>query len=472
MSASPKSPKRRASALADKFLKWQGGKKGSQPRRHLSSADGHARRSRMARALRDHPQLVEQLRKDIKKEMQTGGGSSASAVSRMRNVEQMQRMMGAMAARSYLVRAMFKQKARAFYHWLCDGVDHGHVAQLRQAVEEHREKAVHHEKTVKEVVEASADFEEEVIILRSRLAYYESASAASRAVPLQPILQRLHQQRMGIAFARWWRRIFAKEHRRKQELRAERHFRAGLIRRSWRGIVDLWRRRAGLRRLLPSIQGSYWQRERRRCFKSWQDKALGTASLIATREAHKRLEGFLRSMAASLIFSALRRNHQLCKMSVLSKWWQGASKERQYEVILSRAARRMRRQIFRAFFNAWGRAAEFQKQRRARLRGVIQRTRKRLLGLGMGQWSRAAALVAAEEAERELLRMRMLRLLRRLANNQLLPAWAMWRDLVDFGRKSEIILRRAALRLSSRCLVKTLGTWREACASRRYQTQQ
>ena len=35
----------------------------------------------------------------------------------------MRRMMGAAATRSFLHRALFKRVAKAFYHWLCGGVD-------------------------------------------------------------------------------------------------------------------------------------------------------------------------------------------------------------------------------------------------------------------------------------------------------------------------------------------------------------
>eukprot|EP00946_MAST-07B_sp_MAST-7B-sp1_P000363 g363.t1 len=70
--------------ITDKFLKFdggasKGGRKKGGPRRHLSSADGHARRTRMARARKANPKLVDQLVKDIKYELSVG--SSASGVA-------------------------------------------------------------------------------------------------------------------------------------------------------------------------------------------------------------------------------------------------------------------------------------------------------------------------------------------------------------------------------------------------------
>ena len=133
-----KNPKRRPSTQGGvannvnvaKFLKWNPSGDSKDPRRHMGSSEAHARRQRIARLRQKHPAMVDQLMKDLKKEI---GGRQGQTV------EQMRRMMGAAATRSFLHRALFKRVAKAFYHWLCGGVDASLMGRLKTALNEEKE---------------------------------------------------------------------------------------------------------------------------------------------------------------------------------------------------------------------------------------------------------------------------------------------------------------------------------------------
>ena len=149
--ASTNSPKQRrpstqGSAVANnvnvsKFLKWNPSGDSKDPRRHMGSSEAHARRQRIARVRQKQPALVDQLMKDLKKEI---GGRQGQTVEQMRRI-----MMGAAATRSFLHRALFKRVAKAFYHWLCGGVDASLMGRLKTALKEEKEFTLELEKHIK-----------------------------------------------------------------------------------------------------------------------------------------------------------------------------------------------------------------------------------------------------------------------------------------------------------------------------------
>ena len=77
-------------AARDKYLKWNPGETG-EAKRNVSSADGHARKARIARAKKDNPKLVAQLKKDLKYELESG---SLSLLSKLRSAETASRCLG------------------------------------------------------------------------------------------------------------------------------------------------------------------------------------------------------------------------------------------------------------------------------------------------------------------------------------------------------------------------------------------
>ena len=84
--ASTNSPKRRRPSTqggavnnvnVSKFLKWNPSGDSKDPRRHMGSSEAHARRQRIARVRQKQPALVDQLMKDLKKEI---GGRQGQTV--------------------------------------------------------------------------------------------------------------------------------------------------------------------------------------------------------------------------------------------------------------------------------------------------------------------------------------------------------------------------------------------------------
>ena len=149
-------------AARDKYLKWNPGETG-EAKRNVSSADGHARKARIARAKKDNPKLVAQLKKDLKYELESG---SLSLLSKLRSAETASRCLGAMVLRNFIMRALFRQMARAFYTLLCMGVDHQHVAQLTTEIQVRDQK--------------EEDNTEELNYLRNRVKAFELIALEKR----------------------------------------------------------------------------------------------------------------------------------------------------------------------------------------------------------------------------------------------------------------------------------------------------
>ena len=183
-------------AARDKYLKWSKGDDKSNPKRHTGSAAGHQRKARIARAKKQDPKLIEQLKKDLKYEMEN---SSLSLLQKLRSAETASKCLGAMILRNFIVRALFRQTARAFYKLLTKGVDHSTVAQLKQTV------------TIQK--ETRNDGLEELDELRMKVEDFELAALKQRTTSLAPIIARYCRQLKKLGLKLWSEQIFAEKRR-------------------------------------------------------------------------------------------------------------------------------------------------------------------------------------------------------------------------------------------------------------------
>jgi hypothetical protein len=452
----------------DKFLKFDGGGSGGgsgggttkkAPRRHLSSADGHARRTRMARARKANPKLVDQLVKDIRYELSVG--ASASGVARMRNMEQMRRMMGAMATRSFLQRAIFKRTARAFFHWLCDGVDHAHVAHLKNEIEVHKEIVEEHVTTVQRIEEAQADNNNEVTELREELKKYRTILAGGRGQVLIPILNKTRVRVLKKHLQRWHRRIFAEAHAKAQLARAASYFSNRQLRLAWDSFSAYHRGRIRLKRVLLRLGKGQIRRMQMCGLMAWHSVTVGPGSAKAAREETKRLRNQLQRVSMMYLIASLRRNHLLAQGKALAHWRSEMVIEKWHGIILSRATQKLRRKLLAQLVGRWQDAVAMEKKKQALLASVLRKTQQRLLRgrFGIGGWRQWQAYTIERDAEDEIMRIRIERVFGRLCNGKMASAWESWRLQLEASKREELVLRRAAARLQLRTARAALASW-------------
>ena len=94
----------------DRFFRWRPGEGNGDVRRNLSSADAHTRRVRIARAKGMDKSFVEQLTKDLKKEIM--------GPRRVHYMENCKRSMGAAVLRNQFVRFLHGKLSKAFFKWV------------------------------------------------------------------------------------------------------------------------------------------------------------------------------------------------------------------------------------------------------------------------------------------------------------------------------------------------------------------
>ena len=454
--------------ITDKFLKFDGGAGGKKkaPRRHLSSADGHARRARMARARKTHPKLVDQLMKDIRYELSVG--SSASNVSRMRNMEQMRRMMGAMATRSFLQRAMFKRTARAFFHWLCDGVDHAHVAHLRKEIEVHKEIVEVHRTTNIEIEQKHASRNDEFLALKQELSRYRKILAGDRGQFLIPILEKTRIRLLNINLQRWHKRIFAETHAKAQLARAASYFSNRQLRLAWDSFSFYYRGRSSLKLALIKLGEGKIRRLQSQSLKTWVSETVGPGSAKAARREIKKLRGQHKIVCVRYLIALLRHNHVHVQEKAFASWKYDVMNEKRHELILSRASRKLRQKLLHQWLNRWKDGVAKEKFKRKKILGILKKTRMRLLrgSFGFGGWCQWQTLILEREVEEEIIKIRIQRVLGRLCHTKTSSAWQSWKLQVEAARREELIIRRAAARIKLRTLSAAMSSWCDFVAQR------
>ena len=209
----------------------------------MGSSEAHARRQRIARVRQKQPALVDQLMKDLKKEI---GGRQGQTV------EQMRRMMGAAATRSFLHRALFKRVAKAFYHWLCGGVDASLMGRLKTALKEEKEFTLELEKHIKyQDEQAEQDrlkaekMEEEHGVagneLNSKLEFtHQNLEKMTRIVKktrkkaLRRILKKFIKRESKWGFKTWKRRVYGVLGKHRKMMKAATWFTNKSVRKVWR----------------------------------------------------------------------------------------------------------------------------------------------------------------------------------------------------------------------------------------------
>ena len=95
--------------INNKYFKWKAGDGKSGESRHLPSHELHLRRQRLARMYKLKPELLRQLRNDVKKELL--GDSTAISLDYMR------RNMAASMMISYIKRQQQNKTVKAFMQW-------------------------------------------------------------------------------------------------------------------------------------------------------------------------------------------------------------------------------------------------------------------------------------------------------------------------------------------------------------------
>eukprot|EP00505_MAST-04D_sp_SCG-Rhode-Island_P001671 Stramenopile-MAST_4_protein_1671 len=357
----------------NKFLKWNPSKNKGEPQRHLGSSDAHARRQRIARERSKNPAMVDQLLKDLKGELQGRSGQT---------VEQMRRMMGAASTRSFLQRALFKRVAKAFYHWLCGGVDASLVGRLRTAIEVEKDytmqleeeikfkeaKEEEHKQLTEELqkkhLEHAANHGDVLAQLEEDYKSLNYIVTRTRRKVLRSILRKFIRRESKRAFRHWANKMFGDIANYKKLLRAATWFTQSTTRKMWRtwrifirqqhinrrkmlrssafmlnkqislGFYSwqhMTQKRQILRNLLMKIFLKKLKYLRQKSFKFWRDRTVGSEVTVALRAENERLKVALDKMTyaykhdhLSLQLThfclVLRRNHNLAKRRAYHIW--------------------------------------------------------------------------------------------------------------------------------------------------------
>ena len=441
----------------DKYLKWNPGKE-KQVKRHVGSADGHARKMRISRAQKLDPKLVEQLKKDLKYELEN---SSLSFLQKLRNAETASRCLGAMVLRNFIVRALFRQMARAFYTLLTSGVDHSVVAKLKQ-------KVVHQTTTLQEKDDSHQDAHIEVRDLRLRVEQYELAALKRRTKVLKPVVRRYCQKLTQLGIRQWSQQIFAEKHRLALQTRAASYFANRQARLAFDKMRTHYVACQDARSKLTRMGRIVLKSTKRNGFEVFRDNTVGHVTARQERELRKRLQHQVNSLRTLVMVSVLRRNHRNAISKSFYVMRDFAASERRCELILKRATKKLRYKILSRWFRRIQSFSLHSKREKSALRGVVRRTQVRLLNKGVRQWVMWVREDADIEAERDLMRMHLTRILGRITNKYIAAGFESWYQQYMAFKRQDVIMARAAARLKNRRINAAMGSWCEYVDARKH----
>ena len=438
-------------AARDKYLKWSKGDDKSNPKRHTGSAAGHQRKARIARAKKQDPKLIEQLKKDLKYEMEN---SSLSLLQKLRSAETASKCLGAMILRNFIVRALFRQTARAFYKLLTKGVDHSTVAQLKQTV------------TIQK--ETRNDGLEELDELRMKVEDFELAALKQRTTSLAPIIARYCRQLKKLGLKLWSEQIFAEKRRIALQTRAASYFANRQARMAFEEIRNHCDDRMDARSQLISMGTNIIKCVKKTGFDVFKENTVGNVSAMEQRDITNRLEEQVQYLSLTLLVSAIRRNHNNAKTKALYMWRELAATERRMELILKRATKKLRYKILNKWYIRIKAFAVHSKQRKAALRRVCRSTEKRLLNKGTKQWMSWVKEEKEIEGELDYQRKLMLRILSHLAQQTLSQGFRCWTDMLREYQRRDKIMARAGARMKNRRINSAMRSWLSFVVARKH----
>ena len=500
----------------NKFIKWNPSGDKKDPRRHMGSSEAHARRQRIARERAKNPALVDQLLKDLKKEL---GGRQGQTV------EQMRRMMGASATRSFLHRALFKRVAKAFYHWLCGGVDASLMGRLKQALDDEKDFTQQLEAEVK----LQQEEQDELRAAQEELKLSHAAHGAelggslaeleenyekvfyviqkARKKIIKSIFKKFKRRESLWGLRRWKRRVFGNMGKYKKMMRAATWFTNKHVRKTWRAwqiylrirheerrkmlkssafmhnkslSVGFYRwgklsaRRQMMRKLLLAIFSKKVARVRSKAYKRWQGRTIGSSVAVELRHQNKRLTDELAQLKSSYEHNytslslvhmglVLRRNHAQATSEALRRWKTSTAAAKaiakRQEALLKRGGRKLYRRMLTRDVATWKEYARKRHQVKRLLRRITKHTFKRFYRKFVSRWRSATVMIRERERKDNLHKNKMNRILGRLCNGLLSMAWKSWSDGAAAARRREVILERAARKMRNRKLNASMQAW-------------
>ena len=425
-------------AARDKYLKWNPGETG-EAKRNVSSADGHARKARIARAKKDNPKLVAQLKKDLKYELESG---SLSLLSKLRSAETASRCLGAMVLRNFIMRALFRQMARAFYTLLCMGVDHQHVAQLTTEIQVRDQK--------------EEDDTEELDYLRNRVKAFELIALEKRTQALSPILRKYCRHLKMLGAQRWKDRVTADKRQAALKTRAASFF----AHRQLRMVYDSFRQnstsRVGARKKLEAMCHALQQSTLRKTFQIMKP---APANVRKERKMRVELERRVQLMSVTFLVSVLKRNHKDAVRKSFRRLREETISKKKYDVILRRANAKHRYKVQLRLMRRLKSNVLEQQQQRRRLRSVLDKTRVRLLQNSTRQWIHWNREEYEVEEEKNEMRKKMIKIFGRMTNKYSAAGFESWKRHFQDSKRLDLILARAGARMRNRSLNAALGSW-------------
>ena len=424
----------------------------------MSSAEGHARKQRVSRAKKENPKLVLQLKKDLKYEMEN---ASLSMMVKLRNAETASRCLGAMVLRNFIVRALFRQMARAFYTLLTSGVDHQHVAQLKAQVNHHQTQLTNNQNNQSDVLE-------ELRELRLQVQDYKHAALSQKVKILKPILRRYSKQLRTFGLRAWTSYVEADRKRMALQSRAVSFFSNRHLRMAFDRIKRNVTQRNNARAKLYMLGAVVIKIKKRNYLRLFKRRALGELDAREERAKCRELQHQLQQLRVGFMVGVLRRNHKTALLKAFCCLRDAAARERQYEIILSRAMKKLRHKIIRRWFHCIQDHATHNKQQKTAIHRLLAKTRVRLLKKGVKQWLAWYKDVLEDELEAEEMRKQLLRIVGRLANRYIAAGFESWYRQCQTSKRQAIIMKRAGARIRNKTLNSALGTWCEYVRDRKH----